>query len=151
MDSGLALCAPRNDEKEELGSRHATAGLEQFRDFGENADDRLAGDRSLARAGFRHRRRRRAITRFIPRFPGNGNPDQHRGVGKAVGPERNGLALASGGWNRRAIGLGGAVDAGFRNRACGNFAANEVMGKSELDRAEHHGDRERAENSLMNL
>ena len=52
--------------------------------------------------------------RFRARFPGDGNADQHRGVGEAVVPDRDGPVWLWRGLERRAVGLGGAVDAGFR-------------------------------------
>ena len=61
-------------------SRHATSGRELFCNLGEHADGGFAGHCHLAVAGLQQRGRGRALADGL----GNGDPDQHRGVGNAV-------------------------------------------------------------------
>ena len=132
-------------------SGQAAARFKQFCHLGQHADYGLAGDRGFARAGFQHRRRSRAIAGFVPCLPGDGNTEHDRRIGKAIWPKRNGLGLPARRRNRRPIGLGGAVDAGFRRCRCSRFAADQVMGEGKLDGADRQAECERAENSLLDL
>ena len=95
-------------------SGHAAAGLKQFCDFGQHADRRFAGHRHL-RCGPGRRRWK------VPDLLGDagrldhgrlddGNTHHHGGVVEADVADRNRLGPAWRCSERRAVGLGGAVD-----------------------------------------
>jgi hypothetical protein len=145
-DSRSSASSGQFDQRLRRRSGNTAAGREPLGDFGQHADDGLAGQCRLAVSGLSDRGRPAAG------FFHQRHAKQDRGIGKAIQPKQNRPRPRRPSHDAgTAIGLGGAVDGGFghvrRSLQRRLPAAAEIAARRKLDRAKRQRNGEHAKNT----